>query len=184
MESIVIVQFLISSISRRVGIAVISFDLASVAVWAKTIPLSEDHALTICRQSRCSVFLKDLLDVLPSMAMTPFKRSDNDLAQFAKHSENCFGSKADITLFIVSWEGIPFGKSRNDSKKSCLHFAKSSMSLKPSAPQMTPHSTIVRMSVRLCLMWFSARLSVRIAKCCMIRFGLWLLVISFFVQSF
>ena len=70
-SAVTIVPFNDNSL-RRLGTAVISLDLASVAIWASTMRCSHPHALTMCRADLPLARSNERRKTLPSIAITPW----------------------------------------------------------------------------------------------------------------
>lgn len=90
------------SLSRSFGTAVISFDLASVAIWPSTRRCSQPQALTMCRHDLARAVSKDRRKTLPSIAMPPWQVSAKRPMNAWKQRRNCAGSSARNTRLNVS----------------------------------------------------------------------------------
>ena len=80
--STVTMQPFSASIANSLGTAVISLDLASVAIWASTRRCSQPQALTMCSGDLALALSKERRTTLPSMAITPWQVA-------AKRAMNC-----------------------------------------------------------------------------------------------
>ena len=105
-----------SSRSSKAGIAVISFDLASVAICPSSKSFSATHACTRCRAWVPAAVSYEPRSVLPSMATTlPAVGPTGRLTHVEKQRENSCGSSAQNTRRNVSSLGAP--AARAESKR-------------------------------------------------------------------
>jgi len=147
-----------SRISSNLGIAVISFDFASVFTCPSTIFISDAHALTIWIASLPFALSCDLLNVFPSIEITSFGSRDFiDSIQLRNALRNASVSILIKTRRNVSWEGIPLGSSRNVFSHSYFDSPYCAIWSHVSAPQIAAHIEITSISRRLCLLCLSRR---------------------------
>jgi len=80
------------------------------------------------------------------MATISGSLSRKPATQATKQSENRLAGSAFITSLSVSCDGTPRAKGKRARRKPSLRVAQRSISAKSSAPAITPHSTISRIS--------------------------------------
>lgn len=126
--------------------------------------LSAAHALTRCRHP-LNVPLGAERTAFPSMATCRSPAaSHTPVIHPATHLPNACGSSRANTRLKVSWLGMPFGRARSPCSQPSLAFPNASTSSHESAPQMTAHRAITRMSPSECFFVRSMRGSGRSAK--------------------
>src|SRR5450759_32022 len=85
--STVTIVSLSDNIFSSFGTAVISLDLASVAICASTMRCSQPHALTMCRADLPLARSNERRNTLPSIAITPWQVLENAHEPLKRGSE-------------------------------------------------------------------------------------------------